>query len=93
VLLVDLVRGRHDTAGQRGFTQLHFSQLRFFLHSNPSKFADEMKNFHRLTLMILRGGDFSTLQIDVHVFLPQKVAARAILAIARSSPPQMGTGT
>src|SRR6516225_2571005 len=65
--------------------ELHFNPLRFFLHSNPPKFADEMKSFHRWTFIVLRGGDFSTLQIGIHVFLPPKVAPRAILAIARSS--------
>src|SRR6516164_7512117 len=44
-----------------------------------------MKSFHRWTFIVLRGGDFSTLQIGVHVFLPPKAATRAILAIARSS--------
>ena len=60
VLLVGFVRGRDDTASRRGFTQLYFNPLRFVLHSNPPKFADEMKNFHRQTFIVLRGGDFST---------------------------------
>src|SRR5215472_3984958 len=44
-----------------------------------------MRSFYGWTFMVLRGGDFSTLQIGVHVFLSPKVAPRAILAIARSS--------
>jgi hypothetical protein len=49
----------------------------------PPKFADEMKNFHRRTLMILRGGDFSTLQIGVHRFRPSIEAKEATRAISR----------
>ena len=95
MLLVGIVRGRDDTASHRGFMELHFNPLRFFLHSNPPKFADEMKNFHR-RLVILRGGDFSTLQIGVHRFPPSieaKKLREQFLAIARSSSRQMGIGT
>jgi hypothetical protein len=62
--------------------ELHFNPLRFFLHANPPKFADEMKNFHRWTFIVLRGRNFSTLQIGIHVFLP-KVATQAILACSQ----------
>src|SRR5215471_20096368 len=54
------------------------SQFRFFLHSNPSKFADELKSIRRWTFVVARGGHFSTLQIGVHVFLPPKVVPQAI---------------
>jgi hypothetical protein len=60
-----------------------FQPLRFFLHSNPPKFADKIKSFHRWAFMVPRGGDFSTLQIGR--FPPSKGATRAILAIAHSS--------
>jgi len=63
ILLVGFVRGRDDTANLRSFMQLRLNPLRFFLHSNPSKFADEMKNFHRRTFLVVCSGDFSTLQI------------------------------
>jgi Tripartite tricarboxylate transporter family receptor len=66
--LVGFVRRRNDAASQRGFTQFHFDPLGFFLHSNPAKLADEMKNFHRPAFIVLRGGNFSTLQVKVHGF-------------------------
>jgi hypothetical protein len=86
--LVGFVRRRNDAASQRGFTQFHFDPLGFFLHSNPAKLADEMKNFHRPAFIVLRGGNFSTLQVKVHGFSPSMetiAIVRAIFAIARGS--------
>jgi hypothetical protein len=64
------MRGRDNASSRRGFTQSHFNPLGFFLHSNPPKFADEMKNFHRWTFIVLRRANFPTLQIGVHRFPP-----------------------
>jgi hypothetical protein len=44
--LVGFVRGRHDAAGRRRVAQFQLHLLRFFLHSYPPKFTDEMKNLH-----------------------------------------------
>ena len=68
--LVSFACHRDDAAGWRGVAQFHLNLLGFFLHSHPSKFSDEMKNFHRWPPIFLRGGDFSTLQITVHGFPP-----------------------
>lgn len=68
-MLVSFVRDRDHTAGRRAVAQFHLNQLRFFLHSHPPKFTDEMKNFYRWP-SIVYGGDLSTLQIGVHGFSP-----------------------
>src|ERR1700730_10325348 len=68
--LICIACHRDDAAGWRGVAQFHLNLLGLFLHSHPSKFSDEMKNFHRWPPIFLRGGDFSTLQITVHRFPP-----------------------
>src|SRR6266567_2930025 len=74
-ILVSFTRGRDDTADRRSFAQFYLKVFRLFLHSNPSQFADEMKNFNGWALIVaLRGRDFSTLQIGVHsISLPHQL--------------------
>ena len=85
--LVRFVRDSDDTADRGSFLYFHLKLLRLILHSDPPKFADEMKYFYSWRPTVVLDRDLSTLQIGVHRFPPSiraNVSARAIPLLAVS---------
>ncbi len=58
---VRFVRDSDDTADRGSFLYFHLKLLRLVLHSDPPKFADEMKHFYRWRQTVVLDRDFSTL--------------------------------
>jgi hypothetical protein len=85
--LVCFARDRDDTADRGSFLCFHLKLLRLILHSDPAKFADEMKYFHGWRPTVVLDRDLSALQIGVHRFPPSirvNVSARAVRPLAVS---------
>ena len=68
--LVCFARDSDDTADRGSFLYFHLQLLRLILHSDPPKFADEMKYFYSWRPTVALDRDLSTLQIGVHRFPP-----------------------
>jgi hypothetical protein len=64
-VLVSFARDSDNAADRRSFVCLHLKLLRFFLHSHPPQFADEMKGLNGWMLKVC-DGDFSPVQTDAH---------------------------
>jgi hypothetical protein len=85
--LVCFVRDSDDAADRGRFLYFHLKLLRLIRHSEPAKFADEMKHFYSWRPTVVLDRDLSTLQIGVHRFPPSirvNASARAIPLLAVS---------
>jgi hypothetical protein len=68
--LVCLARHSEDPADNARFLHLSLKLFRFFVHSNPTEFADETNNLRRWPAILLFHIDFSAMQAVTHCIPP-----------------------